>query len=83
MGASKTFVFAQRQNQIAIVMKALGHLARVAILDYLAKMGQAVSKDIVNELPLSQPTVVQHLQELKKSGLIRGVFNGSKTLLFH
>lgn len=78
MGASKTFVFTQRQNQIAIVMKAFGHPARIAILDYLTKVNQAICNDIVNELPLSQPTIVQHLQELKKSGLIRGVFRASR-----
>lgn len=78
MGASKTFVFTKRQNKIAIIMKALGHPARIAIVDYLTKRNHAISDDIANELPLSQSTVTQHLQELKRSGLIKGVFKGSR-----
>lgn len=82
MGASKTFVFTKRQNKTAILMKALGHPARVAIIDYLIKIPKATADDVVNELPLSQPTIAQHLKELKGSGLIRGVFEGSR-LYYH
>lgn len=78
MGASKTFAFTKRQNQIAIIMKALGHPARIAIVDYLTKINNAISDDIASELPLSQPTVTQHLQELKRSGLIKGVFRENR-----
>ncbi|HET8809258.1 MAG TPA: metalloregulator ArsR/SmtB family transcription factor [Flavobacteriaceae bacterium] len=78
MGASKTFVFTKRQNRAAVLMKALGHPARVAIIDYLIKKNQATADDIVNELPLSQPTISQHLRELKNSRLIKGVFKGSR-----
>lgn len=82
MGASKTFVFTKRQNKTAILMKSLGHPARVAIMDYLTKVAKATADDIVNELPLSQPTIAQHLKELKGSGLIRGVFEGNR-LYYH
>ncbi|RYF64416.1 MAG: transcriptional regulator, partial [Cytophagaceae bacterium] len=51
---------------------AIGHPARVAILDYLVRVNTCICGDIVNELPLAQPTVSQHLKELKNAGLIKG-----------
>ena len=61
--------YSQEQVEIATLAKALGHPARVAILDYLASVGTCICGDIVNELPLAQPTVSQHLKELKNAGL--------------
>ena len=76
MGLSKTEEFTKTQNEIASLAKALGHPARVAILQYLADRKTCVCGDIVNELPLSQSTVSQHLKELKKVGLIKGDIEG-------
>jgi len=76
MGLSKTEEFTKTQNEIASLAKALGHPARVAILQYLAERKTCVCGDIVNELPLSQSTVSQHLKELKKVGLIKGDIDG-------
>ncbi len=77
MGASKTDHFTDEQNQIATLAKALGHPARVAILNHLAKVNACICGDIVNELPLAQPTVSQHLKELKNAGLIKGSIEGN------
>src|SRR6187431_3807618 len=77
MGATKTEHFTQRQNEIANVMKALGHPARVAIIDYLLTVDTCICGDIVNELPLAQPTVSQHLKELKNAGFIKGNIEGN------
>lgn len=77
MGATKTDHFTDKQNQMATVMKALGHPARVAIIEYLLKVNACICGDIVNELPLSQPTVSQHLKELKNAGLIKGSIEGN------
>ncbi len=77
MGASKTEHFTESQNEIAILAKALGHPARVAIIDYLLNVDSCICGDIVNELPLSQPTVSQHLKELKNAGLIKGEIEGN------
>ncbi|PZO33734.1 MAG: transcriptional regulator [Flavobacteriaceae bacterium] len=77
MGATKTEHFTDRQNQIAVIAKALGHPARVAIIDYLLKVNECICSDIVNELPLAQPTVSQHLKELKNAGLIKGNIEGT------
>ena len=77
MGASKTEHFTDRQNEVAAIMKALGHPARIAIIDYLLKVETCICGDIVNELPLAQPTVSQHLKELKNVSLIKGNIEGN------
>ncbi len=76
MGLSKTEEFTKSQNDLANLAKALGHPARIAILQFLAERKSCVCGDIVDELPLSQSTVSQHLKELKKAGLIRGEIEG-------
>ena len=77
MGASKTDHFTEKQNAIAIMAKAMGHPARIAIIDYLLKVDTCICGDIVNELPLAQPTISQHLKELKNAGLIKGEIEGN------
>jgi len=77
MGATKTDHFTDKQNAIATLAKALGHPARIAIIDYLLKVDDCICGDIVNELPLAQPTVSQHLKELKNAGLIKGNIEGN------
>src|SRR6476620_11614355 len=77
MGASKTEHFTETQNQIAVMAKALGHPARIAIMEYLIKVDSCICGDIVNELPLAQPTISQHLKELKNAGLIKGNIEGN------
>ncbi|MFY7827246.1 MAG: ArsR/SmtB family transcription factor [Flectobacillus sp.] len=77
MGITKTDFFSEEQNDIATMFKAIGHPARVAILDYLLKVNACITGDIVNELPLAQPTISQHLKELKNAGLIKGAIEGN------
>jgi len=77
MGATKTDHYSDIQNDIAKIAKALGHPARVAIVEYLAKVNVCICGDIVNELPLAQPTVSQHLKELKNAGIIKGEIEGN------
>jgi ArsR family transcriptional regulator len=60
------------QEQIARFAKALGHPARIAILDFLAKRDTCYFGDIHEELPIAKATVSQHLKELKDAGLIQG-----------
>jgi len=76
MGLTKTEEFTKAQNDLALVTKALGHPARVAILQFLVEKKSCICGDIVEELPLSQSTVSQHLNELKKAGLIKGDIDG-------
>ncbi len=72
MGLSKTEVFTDKENRIADLAKAFAHPARVAILRLLAQKKACVCGDLVDELPLSQATVSQHLKELKRIGIIQG-----------
>ena len=68
MGLTKTEGFTKTQIEVAAFAKALGHPARIAILQFLAKQKSCVCVDIVDELPLSQSTVSQHLKALKAVG---------------
>lgn len=79
MGSSKKEAFTEEQNHIALLAKALGHPARIAILQYLMQQKSCVCGDIVEELPLAQATVSQHLKELKAAGIIQGEIEGTKT----
>lgn len=76
MGLSKTSAFNKEQNELAAMAKALAHPARIAILQFLARQQSCICGDIVEELPLSQSTVSQHLKELKDAGLIKGEIEG-------
>ncbi len=60
------------QEQIARFAKALGHPARIAIMDFLARQETCYFGDIHEELPIAKATVSQHLKELKDAGLIQG-----------
>jgi DNA-binding transcriptional ArsR family regulator len=76
MGMTKTDGFTRAQLELAAFTKALGHPARITILQFLASRKSCVCGGIVDELPLSQSTVSQHLKELKTAGLIKGDFEG-------
>ena len=77
MGITKTEIFTQQQNKIAAFAKALGHPARVAILQHLFKTNACICGDLVEEIGLAQPTISQHLKELKTLGLIKGSIEGT------
>ncbi len=77
MGLTKTDLFTENQNEIAMLAKAIAHPARVAIIEYLLKVNACICNDIVNELPLAQPTISQHLKELKNAGIIKGNIEGN------
>ena len=78
MGVTKSEEFKLKDNLIANYAKALAHPARIAILRFLIQKQACVCGDIVDELPLSQSTVSQHLKELKQAGLIKGDIDGAK-----
>ncbi len=78
MGATKLESYTKRNNSLAKYAKALGHPARLSILKLLIDKQTCICGDIVDELPLSQSTVSQHLKELKDAGLIKGEIEGAK-----
>lgn len=77
MGLAKTELYTDLQNEIALFAKAFGHPARVAILEHLFNTNTCVCGDLVNEIGLAQPTISQHLKELKHLGLIKGNVEGT------
>lgn len=77
MGASKTAGFNQEINDISSVFKALGHPARIAIVQFLRTQESCICGDIVNEIPLAQATISQHLKELKNAGIVQGSISGT------
>ncbi|MFC6269414.1 ArsR/SmtB family transcription factor [Frigoriflavimonas asaccharolytica] len=77
MGLSKTEIFTEEQNEISQYAKVLGNPARVAILQHLFKINTCICGDLVSEIGLAQPTISQHLKELKNLGLIKGNVEGT------
>ncbi|AWV98254.1 ArsR/SmtB family transcription factor [Arcticibacterium luteifluviistationis] len=77
MGLAKTEIFSDQQNTISLYAKVFGHPARVAILQHLFNIKSCVCGDLVNEIGLAQPTISQHLKELKHLGLIKGSVEGT------
>lgn len=77
MTYAKIEQFSEELQTLANLAKLLSHPARIAILEYLAETKTCISGDIAQELPLSRTTVSQHLQELKKGGLIQGEVEGN------
>lgn len=75
---TKTPAFPEALVSLADLTKALGHPARLAILQLLAGRSACVCGRIVDELPLAQATVSQHLKVLKDAGLIKGEVDGPR-----
>jgi DNA-binding transcriptional ArsR family regulator len=78
MAYSKKQEFDSDEIKAAEIAKALSHPARVAIIKFLAAQKSCICNDIVEQLPLSQSTVSQHLKELKNAGLIKGEIDGPR-----
>lgn len=78
MGLAKTEIFTDQQNEIALYAKVFGHPARVAILQHLFEINACVCGDLVDKIGLAQPTISQHLKELKHLGLIKGTVEGTR-----
>ena len=77
MGLTKSEIFNGKQNRLAMLMKALAHPARIAILQHLIRANACICGDLVDELGLAQATISQHLKELKNAGLIQGTIEGT------
>ena len=77
MGVSRTDLFDIEKNELAQLARIFSHPARIAILQYMADTGKCTNSDLVVHLGLAQPTVSQHLRELKMAGLIKGTIDGN------
>lgn len=77
MGLTKVENFTTEQNELATLAKALGHPARIAIIQHLLKINSCICGDLVDEIALAQPTISRHLKELKEIGIIKGTIEGT------
>ena len=77
MGLTKTEIFTAKQNHLAQMMKVLAHPARIAILQEIISLRACVNGSLVEKLGLAQPTISQHLKELKNAGIIKGSVEGT------
>ncbi len=76
MGLTKTDLFTEEQNKLALFAKAIAHPARIAIIQHIIKSNTCINNELVNELGLAQSTVSQHLKELKNVGVLQGTVEG-------
>lgn len=77
MGLTKSENFTQEQNELASISKVLGHPGRIAIIQHLLDVNQCIVGNIVEHVPLAQPTISRHLKELKAVGIIKGTIEGN------
>src|SRR6476661_6646987 len=77
MGTTKAEIFTDEQNALALMLKAIAHPARIAILQEIIKAKACICGELVTELGLAQATISQHLKELKNAGLIQGTIEGT------
>lgn len=82
MGYTKRLAHTTEQNRLAETLKAMGHPARIAIIEYIAANPGAICASMVAEMDLAQSTISQHLSELKKTGIIEGENHG-KRMVYH
>ena len=66
-----------QHHQLAALAQAIAHPARIAILQHLVKINACICGDLVEEIGLAQPTISQHLKELKTAGIIQGTIEGT------
>lgn len=78
MGLTRTEIFTSQQNELAVLLKAMAHPARIAILQQIISANACICGDLVEELGLAQATISQHLKELKNAGIIQGTIDGVK-----
>ena len=77
MGRTRTEIYTGEHQFIASLAKGLAHPARIAILKYISCHDDCICNDLVKEIGLSQPTITQHLMELKATGIINGRNKGN------
>ena len=77
MGLTKTEQYTKKQVELSMLLKAIAHPARIAILESIINAKACICGDLVTEIGLAQSTVSQHLKELKSAGLIKGSVEGT------
>ena len=76
MGFTKNHIFSDQQNQIANFTKMIGHPARVSIIQHISQNKNCNCNNLVKAIGLAQPTISQHLAEIRKTGLLKQTIKG-------
>ena len=76
MGFTKKHIFNDQQNQIANFTKMIGHPARVSIIHHISQIKNCNCNNLVKAIGLTQPTISQHLAEIRKTGLLKQTIKG-------
>lgn len=71
-------MYSNQQEETARFAKVFGHPARIAILQQLFEIDTCYCGDLSEVIGLAQPTISQHLKELKHAGLIKGTVDGTR-----
>lgn len=77
MGITKSDLFTEKQNELALLAKVFAHPARIAIIEHLIEANTCINGDLVTNLGLAQATISQHLRELKEIGIVKGTIEGT------
>jgi ArsR family transcriptional regulator len=78
MGITRTDIYTDELNQTSTLAKAFAHPARLKIIKHLIETRACIVNDLVDVIGLSQPTISQHLKELKSIGIIKGEIEGPR-----
>ncbi len=78
MGITRSDIHTEELNQAALLAKAFAHPARLKIIKHLIDTKTCIVNDLVSVIGLSQPTISQHLKELKSIGIIKGETEGPR-----
>lgn len=81
MGFTKKHIFNEQQNRIANYTKVLGHPARISIIQHISDKKKCNCNELVKAIGLAQPTISQHLAEIRKIGLLKQTVKG-KSLFY-
>jgi ArsR family transcriptional regulator, arsenate/arsenite/antimonite-responsive transcriptional repressor len=77
MGITKSDIFSEKTNALANIFKAIGHPARLSIVEYIGMQNSCICGNLVDELGLAQSTISKHLSILKDADVIKGTISGS------
>lgn len=78
MGAIKSGAYTEVQEKLAEIAKALGHPARIGILQEIGSQQSCQCGQLAETVGLAQSTMSQHLKELKNAGIIKGSIDDSR-----
>jgi ArsR family transcriptional regulator len=72
----KTLTQTSNETRAVQLLRALASPVRFRIVQLLAQRSECVTGDLVDELPLAQSTVSEHLKVLKEAGVVQGTVDG-------